>query len=156
MSMKLSLFLICLSISYSTFSQSGKLTIHGRAENESQVVPFVTIEVIKDNEIVSQFVSLRNGSYKIDLVLGSVYNLSFKKDGYVEKSIAVIGVSDSTIDGRYFFQLDVELFRFDQEEMDETMLPPVAKLYIKNENSGFTYDKKYVKWISNQYEELEE
>jgi len=33
----------------------------------------------------------------------------------------------------------------------------MAKLYIKDQITGFTYDKKYVKWVSEKYEEeLEE
>ena len=63
------------------------------------------------------------------------------------------GQTPTTISGRYFFQLDIEIFKEDDEELDETVLPPVAKLYIKDQTTGFTYDKKYVKWVSEKYEE---
>ena len=42
---------------------------------------------------------------------------------------------------------------FKEEEIDETILPPVVKLYIKDQTTGFAYDKKYVKWVAEKYEE---
>lgn len=51
--------------------------------------------------------------------------------------------------------MDLELFKVNSDRLDETMLPPVAKLYIKEPNKGFTYDKDYVKWVSNHFEELD-
>ena len=147
---------VLMTLGLNSFSQTGKLTIHGRVENENATIPYVSVAVVQNNELVKELVTLRNGSYRLDLDLGSVYNIEFTKEGFVGKSVAVIGKADSTINGRYFFQLDVEIFRLDQEDIDETMLPPVAKLYIKSEEEGFTYDKKYVKWISNHYDDLEE
>ncbi len=149
--------LFLLLFSFGTISaQSGKLTLHGVVENESVAVGFADIEVYKDNEVFFIGKTQRNGSFKLDLELGSVYSVAFAKRGYVDKSVAVIAKSDSTIEGRYFFQLDIELFRVDQNSIDESMLPPVAKLYIRDEDMGFRYDKKYVKWVAGQYEDLGE
>lgn len=136
-------------------AQEGTLTIHGRVENEKSTLSFVNVEIYRDNEIFYTGQTLRNGNFKIDLELGHVYDVSFSKEGFIDKSVAVIGKSDSTINGRFFFQLDIELFRVDQEVVDETMLPPVAKLYILDKDKGFRFDKKYVKWISGEYEDLE-
>tara|TARA_R110000868_G_scaffold96405_1_gene265251 strand:- start:1079 stop:1567 length:489 start_codon:yes stop_codon:yes gene_type:complete len=152
--MKFLLFLIGTLSSLLIVGQQGTLTLHGKVENESQTLSYVDFEVYKDNEVFYKGQTMRNGSFKIDLDLGHVYNVAFSKDGYVEKSVAVISASDSTITGRYFFQMDLELFRVEQDAIDETMLPPVAKLYIIDENEGFRYDKKYVKWISNKYDDL--
>lgn len=149
--------LLCVVIigALNLVAQSGKLTLHGIVENNSAAVDNANIEIYKDNELVETFKSQRNGNYKLELDLGSIYSVAFSKEGYVNKSVAVIAKSDSTIEGRYFFQLDIELFRVDQEVMDESMLPPVAKLYIKDEEMGFRYDKKYVKWTAGEYENLE-
>ena len=145
-----------LIISSGLTAQSGMLTLHGIVENESSSIGFVDIEVYKDNELLEASMTQRNGSFKLDLELGSIYSVDFSKSGYVHKSVGVISKADSTIEGRYFFQLDIELFRIDQEVIDATMLPPVAKLYIKDEEMGFRFDKKYVKWMSDEYKELEE
>lgn len=130
--------------------------MHGKVKNELRIVKETTIEVYQDNALILVTENQRNGGFKLDLDLGSVYSVTFKKEGFVDKSIAVIAKSDSTIIGRYFFQLDIELFRVDQNEFDESVLPPAAKLYIKSEDDGFKYDKKYVRWIANQFEEIEE
>ena len=149
------LFLL-LFASGAVSAQSGRLTLHGVVENELVPVGFADIEVYKDNEVFFNGKTQRNGSFKLDLELGSVYSIAFAKNGYIDKSVAVIAKTDSTIEGRYFFQLDIELFRVDQNVLDESMLPPVAKLYIRDEDMGFRYDKKYVKWVAGQYDDIEE
>ena len=138
-----------------TIGQEGMLTLHGKVQNKNAGISLVDIEVYRNNEVYYQGKTLRNGSFKVDLELGFIYNIAFMKEGFVEKSVDVIGKADSTIVGRYFFQIDIELFKVNQNEVDETMLPPVAKLYIKEEEEGFRYDKKYVKWISNEYHQID-
>lgn len=141
---------------FDTLAQStGRLTLHGKVKYRNIIVKEVDIEIRKDNEIVKQFKNLRNGAYKLELDLGHVYNIAFSKNGYIEKSVAVVAKADSVtrINGRYFFQLDIELFKLSEAGQDESMIPPVAKLYIKNQQTGFTYDKKYVKWVAGHYDD---
>jgi hypothetical protein len=145
---------LVLAVSYA-FSQTGRLTLHGKVVNDSKSLGYVPFEVIKDNEIVEEGMTQKNGSYKIDLELGAVYSVAFKKEGYITKTVGVITKSEEDISGLYFFQLDIDLFKVDSERQDETMLPPVAKLYIVERDKGFIYDKQYVKWVAGQYEELE-
>ncbi len=138
-------------------AQSGRLTLHGRMVQGDKTVPNVSIEVIKDNQIILESFSQKNGSYKIDLPLGSVYNIAFLKDDYITKQVGVIATHPTEdISGMYFFQLDLELFKVDSADVAETILPPVAKLYIKEKEKGFTYDKDYVKWVAEHYEEIDE
>lgn len=59
------------------------------------------------------------------------------------------------VSGRYFYQLDIELIPQNTDEQP-VVIPPVAKLYIKDPDKGFTYDKQYVKWVQDEYEELTE
>lgn len=154
---KLGLFLfIIILFATGLIAQSGTLTLHGIVESQTSSIGFVDIEVYQDNELLKKLTTQHNGSFKLDLELGSIYSVAFSKDGYVNKSVGVIAKTDSTIEGRYFFQLDIELFRIDEEIADETLLPPVAKLYIKDQDMGFRYDKKYVKWMSEEYKELED
>ena len=105
--MKFFSFLILLFASTLVFSQNGKLTIHGRAENKGNPIPHVVIEVYKDNEVLHNSKIHHNGAFKLDLDLGSVYNIDFSLDGYVNKSIAVIARSDSAmaLNGRFFIRL---------------------------------------------------
>lgn len=141
----------------SIFAQTGRLTLHGRMVDGDKNIAAVSIEVIKDNEIIYEGYSQKNGSYKIDLPLGAIYNVAFIKDGYITKQVGVITTHpEQDISGTYFFQLDLELFKIRPEEVEETVLPPVAKLYIKDKEKGFTYDKNYVKWVAEQYEEIDE
>lgn len=138
--------------------QTGSLTVYGKVKYKKAILGDVAIEVYKDNVLQQEITNLRNGSFKLTLKLGSVYSIAFIKDEFVKKSVAVVAMADSTtaISGRYFFQLDIELFKEDDEEVDQTILPPVAKLYIKDQTTGFTYDKKYVKWVAEKYEEENE
>ena len=154
--MKLFCGIFMLLMFSSAVAQKGKLTLHGKVKNESRIVGETKMEVYKNNEMYLSTMSQKNGSFKLDLPLGSIYSITFKKEGYIDKSIAVVGKSDSTINGRYFFQLDIELFKVGQESFDESLLPPVAKLYLKTQSTGFKYDKKYVRWIANEYEDFEE
>lgn len=143
------LFFSCMGL----LAQTGKITLHGKTKYKKSIVADVNMEIYQDNVLYKETKTYRNGSFKIDLPLGHVYSVTFKKEDYIEKSVAVITKSDSTIRGRYFFQLDIVLFKDGEDEEDESMLPPVAKLYIKNKNEGFKYDKKYVRWVAEEYEE---
>ncbi|MBD98393.1 MAG: hypothetical protein CMO34_01000 [Verrucomicrobia bacterium] len=154
--MRTVLLLLFVGSSSILFAQKGVLTLQGRVENQKVRIPNVVIEVYKDNELFLTDSTERNGVYKVDLDLGSVYNVSFKKKGYVRKSIAVVGQSEKIEQGRYFFQLDIELFRLDQEGLDHSVLPPAAMLYLVDDKTGFAYDKRYVKWISGEYRDLDD
>ncbi len=141
--------LLCLNVS----SQEGTLRLHGRMESNGKMIPGVSIEVIKDNQIIYEGKTDEKGNYKLDLELGSVYNIAFIKDGYVTKQVGVIAIHpEAELTKNYAFQLDLELFEEDSDTPDDTMLPPVAKLYIKDVNKGFTYDKKYVKWVATEFQ----
>jgi hypothetical protein len=135
--------------------QTGNLTIHGKVKYKTSLLDDVKIEVYKDNQLQQEAKSLRNGSFRLDLKLGSIYNVTYLKKDFIEKSVAVIARADSSlvINGRFYFQLDIELYKEGDGQTDNTVLPPVAKLYIKDATTGFSYDKKYVRWISDQYEE---
>lgn len=137
--------------------QEGELRLYGRMENDGKMVPEVSIEVIKDNQIIYEGKSKANGSYTLELELGSVYNIAFQKEGYVTKQVGVIAINTiEDISGTYTFQLDLELFKIDAGDTKDKMLPPVAKLYIRKAKEGFTYDKNYVKWVAGEYEEFED
>ena len=153
--MKLLITLFVSLASIMVTAQEGELTLHGRVENNNSMLSFVDFEIYQDNEMHYKGQTQKNGSFKIELELGHIYSVAFHKPGYINKSVAIIGKGDSTINGKFFFQLDLELFRIDQEVSDETMLPPVAKLYIHDQDEGFRYDKKYVNWMSEEYEDIE-
>lgn len=127
--------------------QTGSLTIHGLVLHKQSISKAVKIEAYKDNELQQAAENLSSGSFKLTLELGSVYNVSFFKSGYIEKSIAAVAKTESSISisGRFFYQLDIEIFKEGDGNVDETALPPAAKLYINEQSTGFTYDKKYVK-----------
>ena len=144
--------LFCLTAS----SQEGMLRLHGRMESNGTMIPGVSIEVIKDNQIIYEGKTDEKGNYKLDLELGSVYNIAFIKDGYVTKQVGVIAIHpDAELTKSYAFQLDLELFKEDSDKADKTLLPPVAKLYIKDVDKGFTYDKQYVKWVATEFKEVQ-
>lgn len=154
--MKSIVFYLLILVSAFSFAQtSGRLTLHGKVKHKKSVINSVFIEIYKDNELMKTADNMRNGAFVMQLDLGSVYNISFSKKGYIAKSVAVVAKADSstTIKGRYFFQLDIELFKEEDHEEDESILPPVAKLYIKDESKGFRYDKKYVRWVAGHYED---
>ncbi|MBL4708101.1 MAG: hypothetical protein JKY48_06640 [Flavobacteriales bacterium] len=150
-----SISLFFISLGLMAQYQLGRLTVYGKVKHKTGIVGNVNLEVYKDNELSKELVNYKNGSFKLELPLGSIYSITFKKEGYIEKSVAVIAKTDSLnrVNGRFFFQLDIELFKSEENSVDESILPPVAKLYIKNQNSGFKYDKKYVKWVAEEYEE---
>ena len=137
-------------------TDKGMLRLFGRMENNGKMISDVSIEVIKDNRIIYEGKNEPNGNYKLDLELGAVYNVAFQKKGFVTKQIGVVAVHpEEELTETYVFQLDLELFEHEPSQNDETVLPPVAKLYIKDVNKGFTYDKQYVKWVATKYEAIE-
>lgn len=144
--------LLLILFSALIFAQTGTLTIHGRVENENSKVKDVRIEIVKDNQLVDEFVNNVNGSYRLQLDLGSIYNVTFYKDGFVTKTIGVIAKTpDSLLSGQYFFQLDVDIFVVTDSDQHETVFPDVAHLVLKGQEEGFVYDKTYVRWISSEY-----
>ena len=129
--------------------------LHGRVENNSVLLKDVTIEVVKDNEIVDEFINNKNGSYKYRFALGSIYNISFTKEGYITKTVGVIAQTpDSLITGNFFFQLDIDLFQMKEGIEEEPVFPAIANILIKDQKDGFIYDKRYVRWASEEYELL--
>ncbi len=85
--------------------QTGSLTVYGKVKYKNSLLNEVSIEVYKDNELQQEMINLKNGSFKLTLALGSVYNISFRRDNYIQKSVAVIAKADSSVNisGRYFF-----------------------------------------------------
>lgn len=154
--MKKVFLILLLTISGSIYAQTGTLTIHGRVENENTKVKDVNIEIVKDNQLLDEFTNNANGSYKVRLELGSIYNITFTKEGYVTKTIGVIAKTpDSLVTGVYFFQLDIDVFTLEDED-PQTVFPDVAQLILKGEKQGFVYDKQYVRWITGEFEEKKE
>ena len=152
--MKFLLNISVFLISYTAIAQTGRLTAYGRVQHNKSIVKDVKIEVYKDNKLYIETKNTFNGSFKVEMPMGSVYSISYSKDTYISKSVAVLTkAQDSTINGRFFYQLDIELFKEEDDKEDETLLPPVAKLYIKDINSGFKFDKKYVRWVADEYDE---
>ena len=102
--------------------QTGSLTIHGLVLHKQSISKAVKIEAYKDNELQQAAENLSSGSFKLTLELGSVYNVSFFKSGYIEKSIAAVAKTESSISisGRFFYQLDIELFKEGDGNVDET------------------------------------
>jgi hypothetical protein len=156
---KLAIFLLLL-LPVSLEAQNGLLMLYGKVVNDMQSIGEVRVEVISaKNDTIWDFVTPRNGSYKVNIPLGEVYTIEFNKEGYFKKSVGVMGfaIKDTIeqVSGRYFYQLDIELLPQDTDEQP-IVIPPVAKLYIKDPDKGFTYDKQYVKWVQDEYEELTE
>ena len=151
--MKNIVFALLMLLSSFSFSQEGELILYGRVENQGKVLGYVDLEIVKDNDTIIQVSTQKNGDYKVNFELGSVYNIAFSKPGYIKKTVDVIGVSPQKdkVSGKYTFQLDIELLKENENRVDETMLPPVAKLYITDPNEGFTFDKRYVKWGFDEY-----
>jgi len=133
-------------------AQNGLLMLHGKVVSDMQSLSEVRVEVIS-NENFFFF------SYKVNIPLGQVYTIEFYKEGYFKKAVGVMGFSiQDTIEqvsGRYFYQLDIEMLPNNLNEKP-VVIPPVAKLYIEDPEKGFTYDKQYVKWVQDEYEELNE
>lgn len=157
--MRIILFGLAILTCLTAVSQekAGTLRLYGRMENDGKMIPEVSIEVIQDNQIIFEGKNEPNGNYKLDLELGAVYNVAFQKKGYITKQVGVIAIHpDEELTETYVFQLDLELFELQSGQKDDTVFPPVAKLYIKDVDKGFTYDKQYVKWVASQYEEVEE
>ena len=85
--------------------------LHGRVVNNGSTVGYVDIEIVKDNDTIMEVSTQRNGGYKINLDLGSQFNIAFSKKGYIKKTVSVIGISAEEVGGRYFYQLDIELIK---------------------------------------------
>lgn len=145
-------------LAISSFAQTGSLTLYGRVENKGRMLENVSIEIVKDNDSIIQDSAKGNGSYILKFELGSIYNVAFSKDGYLQKSVAVIGISPEKekVSGKYKYQLDIELQKYTKDDKDETILPPIVKLFILNDEKGFIYDSNYNKWATEIYKNIKE
>ena len=149
--------LLCLFVTAS-FAQVGNLTLYGRVENKGRVLENVSIEIVKDNDSIIQTSAKRNGSYTLSFELGSIYNIAFSKDGYLSKSVEIIGISPEKekVSGRYNYQMDIELQKYKKDDKSETLLSPVVRLVLLNDKKGFVYDSDYSKWAADEYKNLKE
>lgn len=133
------------------------LRMHGRIENGASTLKDVTIKVYENNEMIREFSNNVNGAYSTKFSLGNVYSIEFSKEGYITKSIDVIAMTpDSLMSGMFFFQLDIDLFEENLDNDEDAILPSAAKIFLKDTDQGFIYDKRYVRWAGEEYEAVKE
>lgn len=121
------------------------------------MVKDVDIKIYENNELILEFSNNVNGAYSTKFSLGNVYSMQFSKEGYVTKSIDVIAITpDSLMSGMFFFQLDIDLFKQTEEEEADALLPSAAKIFLKDTDQGFIYDKRYVRWAGEEYQSIKE
>lgn len=131
--------------------------MHGRVENGPSSIKDVEIRIYENNELIREFTNNLNGSYSAKFSLGNVYSMEFSKKGFITKSIDVIAMTpDSLMSGMFFFQLDIDLFEEIPDREPEMVLPSAAKIYLKDTEQGFIYDKRYVRWAGEEYESIKE
>lgn len=136
---------------------AGMLRMHGRVENGSSSIKDVDIRIYENNELIREFSNNVNGAYSAKFALGNVYSVEFSKEGFITKSIDVIAKTpDSLMMGMFFFQLDIDLFEETDESDSEAILPSAAKIYLKDTDQGFIYDKRYVRWAGEEYQSIKE
>ncbi len=149
---------LLLFISCNIFAQSETLNLGGRISDEKKVaMGDVTVSVMRDGKAFTAFPTSLNGSYALYLPMGSEFVVTVSKAGYAKKyfTVSTLGVSAESAKKKFSVMVaDLELIEY-VDGVDYSMFnQPMNKYYYNPKIDNFEFDKKYMKDMLTQVNEL--
>ena len=141
------LFILVINFSFGqnqrTLVFSGKVT-----DGYNKKLKNVFVEVNVNDSVFKSSVSGSNGQYNIsEIEYGNVYNLIYKKDGMVSKSLLIDTKNDyeeKSVDLITYLDLNISLIKrhgdYDYAVIEGS---PVARAHINSKHGGIDWDQSY-------------
>ena len=117
----------------------------------------VTVELYQDGSLFKTTTSSSNGRYKLEGPIGHVYQVKFKKGGYVTKTVevAMTNVHEEDALREFTIEMPIELFT-DHPDVDFSPIEnkPIGKLYFDPSSGDVNFDNKYNGKVAKEVEKL--
>ncbi len=150
--------LFLLLISVAAFAQSETLNLGGRISDERKIaMGGAVVSVTRDGKTFTAFPTSLNGSYALYLPMGSEFVITVSKAGYVNKyfTVSTMGVPAESAKKKFSVMVaDLELLEY-VDGVDYSMFnKPMNKYYFNPKIDNFEFDKKYMKDMLAQVEDV--
>lgn len=144
--------------SLSVIAQSETLNLGGKISDERKIaMGGAVVSVTKDGKSFTAFPTSLNGSYALYLPMGYEFVVTVSKSGYAQKyfTVSTLGVPAESAKKKFSVMVaDLELIEF-VEGVDYSMFnKPMNKYYFNPKADNFEFDKKYMKDMLAQVEDL--
>ncbi|HWY13041.1 MAG TPA: carboxypeptidase-like regulatory domain-containing protein [Bacteroidia bacterium] len=147
------LFLACGSM-----AQSVSLNVGGTISDETKVtMRDALVSCTKNGKPFTSFLTSFNGTYFLYLPMGAEYVVTVSKNGYAKKyfTVSTLGVSEESAKKKFSVMItDLELIESVPGVDYALFNQPMNKYYYNPKIDNFEYDKKYLKDMLAQVEEL--
>ncbi|MGV6861705.1 MAG: tetratricopeptide repeat protein [Putridiphycobacter sp.] len=158
--MKRLLLIFIIFLSSFAFGQDPEIVLVIKAldETTNKNLPGVNIEIYKDGKKIRTEVTNSKGKVPlIYLPVGSVYQIKFKKDGYVTKMAELDGRYDTPEDLEFETSRDMKFYLFPSVEgVDFSFLErePMVKFEFSPDGYEFVWDLSYSKQMQKKIDNL--
>lgn len=147
-----------LLISISICAQTETLNLGGKISDEKKIaMGGAMVSVTKNGKPFTAFPTSLNGSYALYLPMGSEFVVTVSKPGYASKyfTVSTLGVPPESAKKKFSVMVaDLELIEF-VEGVDYSMFnKPMNRYYFNPKADNFEFDKKYMKDMLAQAEDL--
>jgi hypothetical protein len=147
-----------LFISFSAFAQSESLNIGGKISDEKKIaMRDAIVSVTRDGKAFTTFPTSFNGSYALYLPMGSEFIITVSKAGYAKKyfTVSTLGVPAESAKRKFSVMIaDLELIETVPGVDYSLFNQPMNKYYFNPKADNFEFDKKYMKDMLAQVEDL--
>jgi len=137
-------------------TEEGMVQLNGIISDEGLPLPYSTIDIFLDNEIVESVLADNNGKFETYLELNGHFVLEFKQEGYLFKRI----IFDTAVPEEQAsvpqFEFEVSLYQSQLlKGSDKSVLDfPAAMIQFSPKNGAFVFNAEYTKNMQAEIEEL--
>jgi hypothetical protein len=150
--------LVFINLSFGLKAQTETLNIGGTISGEDDVaMQGVQVTVTKNGQLFTSFPTTYSGAYNLFLPMGAEFVVSITKDGYAKKyfTVSTMGVPAESAKKKFAVMIaDLELIALVPGVDYSVFNQPVNKYYFDPKADNFDYDKKYLKDVIAQVQEL--
>ena len=149
---------LLLFISFNCFAQSETLNLGGKISDEKKIaMRDAIVSVTRDGKAFTNFPTSFNGSYALYLPMGSEFIITVSKPGYAKKyfTVSTLGVPAESAKRKFSVMIaDLELIETVPGVDYSLFNQPMNKYYFNLKADNFEFDKKYMKDMLAQVDDL--
>jgi hypothetical protein len=156
--MKHFLYPILLFLGLTIHAQSPSLNVGGTISQEDKTaLADAKVEVKRDGKAFTTFQTSASGSYYLFLEMGSIYEVSVSKKGFMTKffTISTLGVKEVKERKRFSVMIaDLELIEYYPGVDFSALNQPMNKYYYNPQTDDFEYDADYLKDMLEELKQI--
>lgn len=147
-----------LFLAFGAMAQSETLNVGGTISNEQKTaMRDALVSCTKNGKPFTSFLTSFNGTYYLYLPMGAEFVVTVTKPGFAKKyfTVSTLGVSDESAKKKFSVMIaDLELIETVPGVDYSLFNQPMNKYFYNSKIDNFEYDKKYLKDMIAQVDEL--